>query len=357
MTLTELNYYAKKFTPIVIIFVLVVFMLFLAVQLLLLYLGSQQNQQAQQPIPVEIVTTFNNIKPPIIPEAKASNTYTYILDTLDATPNVENATTAATIYFIPKAAASFGSVSTVNLMARGAGFDIEVTKPVIRDNVATFDDGKKKMEIDMGNFNFSFDYVLTEEDNTFDGSRPPSDRELISLSTSFFNRMERYPQELSKGTQNIMYMNFNRDTNEIRPLQNAEGSNMAEVDFFRPDVNGYPVVTSTYYNSPHYTLIGFNPSGQRIIRAQMKFLERSTDQTGVYPVRAADVAWQDLQTGKGYVVSAGQESGQIAIKKIFLAYYDPAVYQEYFQPVYVFLGDNNFAAYVPAVSEEYLLQE
>jgi hypothetical protein len=41
---------------------------------------------------------------------------------------------------------------------------------------------------------------------------------------------------------------------------------------------------------------------------------------------------------------------------MFLAYYDPDIYQEYLQPVYVFVGEPNFIAYVPAISNEYLAE-
>ncbi len=44
----------------------------------------------------------------------------------------------------------------------------------------------------------------------------------------------------------------------------------------------------------------------------------------------------------------------IKIKKMFFAYFDPDIYQSYLQPVYVFLGENNFVGYVPAVSADYL---
>lgn len=356
MTLTELNYYVRKFTPLGVIFFLVVLMIFLAVQLIFLYLNSQQSTQVEPTQKATIDTAFNNIGAPIIPQARSSDAYTYVIDTLDGTPNVENATEAATVYFIPKATASFGSLSTVSLMAKEAGFDTEVTQPKISDNVATFDDGKKKLVIDMASFNFSFDYVLTQEDINFDSSDVPSERDLTSRATAFFSNLDRYPQELAKGTQNIMYMNFNAGSKEIQSLETSEGANMAEIDFYRPDINGYPVVTSTYYNSPHYVLIGFSPAGDRIVRAQVKLYEISKDQIGQYPLRTAELAFGDLQAGKGLVVSSTQEAGQVTIKKVFLAYYDPDVYQEYFQPVYVFLGDNNYVGYVPAVTEQYIQQ-
>ena len=115
-----------------------------------------------------------------------------------------------------------------------------------------------------------------------------------------------------------------------------------------------PVVTSSYYNSPHYVLFAYDINGLKVVRAQVKYFEASMDQSGLYPIKTSDQAWADLQKGVGYVVSSNKPDGQIAVKKIVLAYFDPDVYQEYLQPVYVFLGDDKFAAYVPAVTDEYI---
>jgi GTP cyclohydrolase III len=39
---------------------------------------------------------------------------------------------------------------------------------------------------------------------------------------------------------------------------------------------------------------------------------------------------------------------------MFLAYLDLDAYAEYVQPVYVFLGNDNFVGYVPAIDDKYL---
>ena len=93
------------------------------------------------------------------------------------------------------------------------------------------------------------------------------------------------------------------------------------------------------------------------MKAQIKYFAQSEDQIGIYPLRSTDQAFEDLKGGKGIVISSSQPDGEVKIKKVFLAYYDPDTYQEYMQPVYVFLGENKFVAYVTAVTDEYLLME
>ncbi|KKQ73667.1 MAG: hypothetical protein US95_C0050G0001, partial [Candidatus Woesebacteria bacterium GW2011_GWB1_38_5] len=46
--------------------------------------------------------------------------------------------------------------------------------------------------------------------------------------------------------------------------------------------------------------------------------------------------------------------GNIVIRKVYLAYYDPDQYTEYYQPVIVFEGDDDFTAYVSAIIDDYI---
>ncbi len=64
-------------------------------------------------------------------------------------------------------------------------------------------------------------------------------------------------------------------------------------------------------------------------------------------------AWSNLKNNKAIIVSAPSDQVNIKIRKVFLGYLDPDVYQEYLQPVYVFLGDDDFVAYVPAIASQY----
>jgi len=128
----------------------------------------------------------------------------------------------------------------------------------------------------------------------------------------------------------------------MKLLETSFGSNMVEVDFYRPDQEIYPVVSPKYFNSQNYVML-----------VAYKFYEKSDSQIGIYPVKTGDAAYEALKTGKGLIIQNESAGSDIVIKKMFLGYFDPDVYQEYYQPVYVFLGNNNFVGYVPAVTDEF----
>jgi len=359
MTLTEVTYYSRKFAPIGIIALLVVLIAVFGVRLLLLYLEIQSTtptptQQAAQPVPTDPI--FGPLTPLQIPNAKSSSQYTYVLDTLDGTTNFTDATSAATVYFIPQKTASFGFLSKIYTMAKAVGIDTDIIEHTLEDKSASFDDGKRKITIDIRAFNFKYDYKITDDDNLDSATQAELESTLTSQATSFLSAVDRYPTPLSQGNRNILYMRLDPASKQVTTLDTYDGANMAEVDFYPEDINGFPVVTSSYYNSPNYVLFLLSGGEFKPVRSQIAYFETSQDQVGMYPLRTSDEAWTALQSGLGSIVSSSTDSGEVRIQKVFLAYYVPEVYQEYLQPVYVFLGENRFVGYVPAVSPELLTQ-
>lgn len=356
MTLTEVNYYTRRFSPVALIVFLVGLILFFGVKLLFTYMSSQKVTTTTTSTLVSYDPVFDKIKPPMTGNIKKSDKYTFVMDTLDGTPNFEEATSAAEVYFLPQKTASFGFLSKIYSMAKAAGFDTDITQHRLDDKQAIFDDGKNKLAIDIKTFNYIYSYTITRDDNVTPPTLPVAETTLFNEAATYISAMRRYPEELARGERNIKYMRLNPETSEIIPLKSPESANIVEVDFFLPDRNGLPVVSSSYYNSQHYVMLLIGGNKPKVIKAQVQYFDRSEDQVGRYPLRSAEQAWEDLKKGQGIVVSSESELGEIKIQKVFLAYYDPAVYQEYVQPVYVFLGNNEFVAYVSAVRDDYLIR-
>ncbi|MCA9372153.1 hypothetical protein KC726_04605 [Candidatus Woesebacteria bacterium] len=353
MTLTQLKETIQKFAPLVVIFLLVVLIFYFSFRLLVLYANSGKQVPVNTKEQIKTDPTFGSITAPQIPDGKPSDEYTYILDTLDGTTNFETATSAATVYFVPKETPTFGFLSTIYNMASQFDIDTEQFPHVLDGEIATFDDGVRKLAIDITTYNFAFNRKIDVAEGLFDTSFLPR-QDYIEREAQDLLRVLRYPSDLAQGTRSVSYFFYNVEQNQIEPVDTNEGANMVEVDFFRPDLGAYPFVTSSYFNSPHYVLYAINRSTLIPIRAQVAYYDYSPEKVGVYPLRTPDQAWEDLSKGKGLVVSNFNPNKEIRIQKIFLGYYEPDDYQEYIQPVYVFLGEDKFVAYVPAVSENFV---
>ncbi len=350
MSLTEAAYYVRRALPFVILGGLIFLILFYAIQLLFLIL------QANKKPNVHIDPTFGVIKNLVINEASSSAGINFKLDTIEGKP--VTATESAKVFFLPPTTSRFGYRERIYLMAKTLGFDTENTKYKLIGKQAIFSEPNQKLTIDITNFNFNYQYFFEKEPDLFRQTLTPITKESEDTAIDFLQSIGRYPDELAKGKTNTIFFKYNPEEKTMITLDRNIEANITEVDFYRLDVEAVPqpipIVSPNYYNSPNYVLMMFTPSGYRILRAQINFHEKSEEQVGIYPLRSGDSAYEYLKSGKALVVSHPQGEKDVVIRKMFIGYFDPEVYQDYLQPVYVFLGEGNFVAYVPAITDEYL---
>lgn len=348
MTLTELSYYSRRFAPFAVLFFLILLIFYYLLKLLFLSLQPLRTSS------LYINPIFGKIKKPFIKNATASSSLAFTLDTIEGRP--VSATESAKVYFLPSASARFGYREKIYLMAKNLGFDTEVVKHKLDGKDATFKDSKQTLSIDIINFNFTYEYHFEDDPQIFQNTTQPKKKESEDRAINFLKALGRYPEELAQGKTNTIFISYNPEAKKMRLLDTSEGANMVEVDFYRRDLEQYPIVSPSYFNSQNYVMAIFYESDFKIIKAQIKFYERSQAQVGTYPIKIGDAAWEALKNGGGWVIQNQQNLENIVIKKMFLGYLDPDVYQEYLQPVYVFLGENNFVAYVPAITNDYFTE-
>jgi hypothetical protein len=349
MSLTELSYYVRRAMPFVVLFGLVFFIIFYSIKLYFIYVESQRSNITYTKI------TFGKIEPPSLDEATSSAGFDFTLDTIEGVP--VTATSAATVYFIPEIPTRFGYREKIYLMAKTFGYDTETIKHRLDDKIATFEGDGTKLTIDIGNFNFKYSNDIIETESLVTGSITMSKTNTINKAIDFLKNTGRYPDELSRGTTNLIYLKYDPTHGDFVNVQRASEASAVEVDFYGPTVQGLSITTPKFFNSHNYVIMNFKDGEPNVIRAQIAFFEKSEEQIGVYPLKTGEEAWMKLKAGQGRIVAGKAGTKAITIKKMFTAYLDPSVYQTYFQPVYVFLGDDDFVAYVTAVKDEYLLDQ
>ncbi|MCX7881574.1 MAG: hypothetical protein N2482_03665 [Patescibacteria group bacterium] len=346
MTLTELSYYSRKLMPFIIFFFLVFLIFFYSIKLFLLYLNLNKPQV------IYTNPVFGKIKKPEIKEASKSAGLNFVLDNIEGQPIT--ATESAKVYFLPSSTTKFGYREKIYLIAKNLDFDTEKIKHRLEGNEAIFSDEKKNLSIDITNFNFTYRYQFEKEEGIFQDTIIPGKEEIENKARDFFKGVGRYPEELFLGNSNLIYLNFNPALKTISVVEKPQEANLIEIDFYRPDISEAVMVSPNFFNSQNYLVMVFHQEGFKILRAQIRFFEKSEEQVGIYPLKTGDEAWGELKGGEGLVINIKEGQKDIIIKKMFLGYLDPDFYQEYLQPVYVFLGENNFVAYVPAIANQYL---
>ena len=348
MTLTEVSYYSRKAAPFVLLSFLILLILYYFIRVLLLTIAPES------PRSIYLNPIFGKIKKPIIKEVTSSSDLTFKIDTIEGKP--VTATDSAQVYFLPSAAARFGYREKIYLIAKSLGFNTEFVKHVLEGKEAIFNDERQSLTVDISNFNFTYEYNFEEYPEVFANTVMPQKKESQDKAIDFLTSVGRYPEELAKGKTNTIFIFYNPEAKQMKLLNSNAEANMVEIDFYRPDQEQYPVVSPKYFNSQNYVMMVFYQTDFKIIKAQIKYFEKSDTQIGVYPIKTGDAAWEALTAGKGLIIQNEADSQNIVIKKMFLGYLDPDIYQEYLQPVYVFLGENNFVSYIPAIPDSYFTE-
>lgn len=341
MTLTELSYYFRKFLPFLILFFLIFLIFFYSIKLALVYVDSNKTEV------VYTNTIFGKIEPPKISQSTASANLNFALDTIEGTPIT--ATETAKVFFLPRLNPRFGYSEKIYLMAKSFGFDTEVIKYKLVDKTATFTDDEKTLTIDISNFNFKFDRKVNDELFASSELTIPSQPEIENKAVDFLKKIGRYPDELGKGTINVLYLKYDPNNKNFINVDSRNEAQLVEIDFNRPNIDDFSIVTPKFFNSQNYVIMLFQGTDYQIIKSQIAFFEKSEEQVGVYLTKTGDQAWSELTEGKGMVVAGTQGQKDIIIKSMNLGYLDPDIDQDYLQPVFVFLGEGNFVGYVPAV--------
>lgn len=351
-TLTETSYLARKMAPVAVILVLVLLIFYFAFQLLFIYLKPTTTVvEVAVPVKVDIDVEFGKLPALRVKDASSSAGTKYVLDTINGKPL--DATSAATVYFMPEVVSGFGYLNRIITMAKASNIDSNQIKERMSGRIATYSDGVRTLTINTKDFNFLYNFTITAENTKF--SSKPEKEDLENFVIEYLRDMGRYPEELAQGKRNIIYMNYNPTDKSITIVTDVAQANMAEVDFHHPDLAGYPVVSSKYFNTNNFVVVAFDANKYKVVRAQIQHHERSKEQRGIYPVKSGADAYKEFVDGKGFVVSGKPPAGsEIRIKQMSMAYLDTEEYQQYMQPIFVLLGENNFVAYIPAIKNEYI---
>jgi hypothetical protein len=138
---------------------------------------------------------------------------------------------------------------------------------------------------------------------------------------------------------------------EIRPVASVSEADFVRANIYRVGPQGIPTVTSNPEQGVVSALFsGSQAQGEDILEFTSQYYPVDWKTFHTYPMISATAAFDLLKAGEGFIATPLPSGKTTAvIRNVFLAYYEPSAPQNYYQPVYVFTGDDNFRAIVPAL--------
>lgn len=323
-----------------------------------------------------INTVFGPLPSLLLPENTTTTANKkFNLETIDGM--LPESTVSARIYEITKKNPELNYQENSENLASTIGFSN--TKPErINDRTFLFqeqDDPNKKAEID-----FIYNNVMFKYDNLpayvslIQGATPTLDQ-AKSSGTSLLYKIRpelRYEKNLLVDSRNPpigAYSYFNPTSQQTTTVSSQQQANITHINIPRTPINGVSIISPyTTKNLIYFVFTGIPTSAtsrnfrERLIEFGITFwsINQSSGIPAVYPIKSPIEAWEILNNGNAIVLNPPDNDIEYNIRSVYLAYYEPPIYQPYLQPVWVFEGDKPndsnflFRAIVPAVQTEYI---
>lgn len=264
------------------------------------------------------------------------------------------------VYKMPEAESDIRTVDDAKVQAKGLGFDpngkqLYDTIP----NVYIFPKNNLPSDLTMNIITgiFSISYNINEDINILNGI-PPSSEVAINQIKNFLKRGGFLTEDLNSGTPTAEYLKA--ESGKFVSAVSLSEAQLTKVNLFRKDYGAEKNIKPVTPEMPEANIwfIIAGGRGNHIIAGEYHYFAISSNETATYPIKTSEVAWEELKAGKTYIANLGDnQNNNITIRKVYLAYYDAGQYAEYYQPVVAFEGDNDFYAYVPAITDEYYGKE
>ncbi|KKR10999.1 MAG: hypothetical protein UT39_C0012G0021 [Candidatus Woesebacteria bacterium GW2011_GWA1_39_21] len=284
------------------------------------------------------------------PEKEVPKDLVFTLETVDG--KLPKFPKQLSVYFMPKAISTINSLDSAKQKATSLGFDPNGVELV--ETVYLFKHSKSPASLNLNIVTgiFSISYDLNSKPSVLE-QPPPDPKTATALAKTYLTRARSLPGDLTGPVANE-YLKI--QDGKIVPASSLSNANVTKINLYRKDYNDLSNVTGTANQANIWFMFtGSRDPGDQVIAAEYKYFSVDENKSGTYPIKTSDEAWEELKSGNAYFANVDDSSnGNITIRKVYPAYYDPNQYTEFYQPVIVFEGDNNFAAYVSAVANDYV---
>ncbi|MDZ7586791.1 MAG: hypothetical protein U0946_03475 [Patescibacteria group bacterium] len=346
-TLTETAVAVKKLIKISVLAIVILLVFKLG-----LFIFNTYLKVVKPPPPTPATVTFGKLPTIIFPE-KLHPELTLRLETPSGgTPNLGD---KATVYLMPTFRSNFMALDQAKQTAKNMNFTNtpkEITERRYRWESEEFLPSVLEMDIITGSFSLKRNW---QADPTILSDKQLRGKEqAVAQAKNFLRQVGLLNDELSQSRAEITYLTFS--AGQYQKAISLSEADFVQVDLFRADLDENKVLTP----DPEKGIVRIIFSGSRevekqIIQAEYNYFPVNLEQSGTYPIKTASQAWRELQTRQGFIASIGQNAGGVvAIRKIYLAYFDGESSNGFLLPIIVFEGDNGFYGYAQAINNEWL---
>jgi hypothetical protein len=350
--LSQTAHYARKFIKFSLIMVVAIIVL---VPIVRAFRSYWEERHPQPPPPPNLALgkipplDFGSEKYPI-------KDFSFQLQTVDG--NLPNLGTQGRVYFIPILGPKFFDEDKTRKTAAALGFTTELGKISSTRFAFSNPETGASLKIDTINNNFEISYPW-QNNPFFTNSPGPNQAQALRAVQNILGRAKMWPDDIDSQKTTYLFLKYDSKTQQLVQAASLSESQLLKINLRRADLDDRPVLPPNP-NEANISFIVTSLSGNRQFIFG-KYLRYSVnyDRFGTYPIKSSVTAWEELNSGQGFIAQLGNndKNKPITIRNIYLAYFDPETPQGFLQPIFVFEGLNNFLAYLPALDPSVVSQE
>ncbi|MSU26255.1 MAG: hypothetical protein EXS44_03275 [Candidatus Levybacteria bacterium] len=304
---------------------------------------AKENLFPAPPMPPTV--SFGKLPPIIFPKINEKKTYTYNIETLSGKlPQLPITTKVHTIIN------PMQSLLLLKKSIRDANSVNFTSSPIYISELEYKWDNKNnpKQSLFLNILYRNFTITNNNSDilDPLEKTKPSRD-ESIKAVQLLVNSLNHNSTDIDYTKTNYTY--YKIENNIPMEIKNTANMQLIKINLFQNKINNLPI----YYENPPYSTMNFLIDKNNEILSGEFFHYSPKEENATYPIKLAELAFEELKKGKAYIPYYGKVN-KILIRNIFLAYYLGKENQQYIQPIIVFEGDDNFFAYVSAVSDEWV---
>jgi hypothetical protein len=213
----------------------------------------------------------------------------------------------------------------------------------------------KTLTVNVLTGDFIVTYPYASDQLLANPEKMPSKATAIETASYFLQKGGKYTDDLANGEKVVTFWKIEGDG--LKSVSSQSEANAARVDFYRQNLNDLPILSTNFGQASVSVLVsGSTVDAKKIIGVNFKDMSITKESFSTYPIKTGQQVIDSLNSGN-YWVAKDVSSKNVTIRKIYLAYFEPMTLTNYLQPIFVVEGDNDFVAYIPAISSDYIKQE
>lgn len=260
----------------------------------------------------------------------------------------------AKVFVITRPDNTFLALDQDTITAKDFGF---VSKPTeVKYGVYEFKNDSLNQTLTMNVLDGSFmlRYPYENDQLLLNPEKMPTRDEAITIAKGYLAGANKFPLDIAEGGERkVSYWKIGFEG--LKSVSSLSEANIIKVDFFRKSITDDLKILSSDINGASVSVLvtGSQMEGKKIVEVSYKYANIDRELFSTYPIKTPEQAWNDLKIGN-YWPASDVETNNVTIRKMYLAYFEPVSLTNYLQPIYVFEGDGKFAAYVPAVTDNFI---